>query len=44
MAALIVRALVYSTSVGVDFVSVDDKEDQEPSCDPAHVVHATLRL
>ena len=44
MAALIVRALVYGTTVGADFVSVDDKEDQEPLRDPAHVVHATLRL
>ena len=44
MAVLIMRALVYGTTVGVDFVSVDDKEDQEPSRDPAHVVHATLRL
>ena len=41
MAVLIMRALVYGTTVGVDFVSVDDKEDQEPSRDPAHVVQAT---
>ena len=42
--ALIVRASVYSTAVGVNLVSVDGKVDQEPSCDLAHVVHATLRL
>ena len=44
MATLIVRALVYGTTVGVDLVSVDDKEYQEPLRDPAHVVHAVLRL
>ena len=44
MAALIVRALFYSTTVGVDLISVDGKVDQEPPCDIAHVVHTTLRL
>ena len=44
MSALIVRELVYGTTVGVDFLSVDDKEDQEPLCDPAHVIHVVLRL
>ena len=28
----------------MDLVSVDGKVDQEPSCNLAHVVHATLRL
>ena len=44
MAALIVRASVYGTTVGVDLVSVDGKVDQEPSRDLAHAAHATLRL
>ena len=44
MFALIVRALVYGTTVGVDLVSVDEKVYQEPSRDLAHAVHATLRL
>ena len=44
MSALIVRASVYGTTVGVDLVSVDGKVDQEPSRDLSHVVHATLRL
>ena len=44
MAALIVRALVYGTTFGVDLLSVDDKVDQEPSRDLAHVVHVMLRL
>ena len=44
MAALIVRASVYGTTVGVDLVSVDGKVDQELSCDLAYVVHTTLRL
>ena len=44
MAAMIVMASVYGTTVGVDLVSVDDKVDQEPSRDLAHVVHAMLRL
>ena len=44
MATLIMRALVYGTTVGVDLVSVDGKVDQEPSRDMVHVVHTMLIL
>ena len=44
MVALIVRASVYGTTVGVDLVSVDQKVYQEPLRDLSHVVHVTLRL
>ena len=44
MSVMIVRALVYGTTIGLDLVSVDGKVDQKPSRDLAHVVHATLRL
>ena len=44
MAALIVRASVYSTTVGVELVSVDGKVDQKLSRDLVNVVHTTLRL
>ena len=44
MAALIARASVYGTTVGVDLVSVDGKLYQEPSRNLAYVVHMTLRL
>ena len=42
MSTLIVMVSVYSTTVGVDIVSVDGKLYQEPSRDLAHVLQATL--
>ena len=44
MAALIVKASIYGTTVGVDLVSVDVELYQEPSRDLTHVVHTKLRL
>ena len=44
MVTLTMRASVYSTTVRTDLVSVDGKLDQEPLCNLAHVVNATMRL